>query len=310
MGTLRNAALVVALLGTHAFAQPDNIEQADKLFAEGLALRETNRQQSCDKFRQSLAKNPQAIGTLLNVALCDEQFGQIASAVKLFSEARDRAKEGNLPEYLAEAQKHIDLLTPELPYVTIKLAERPKGMRVLLNERVVSDAELAGEIAVDPGELTIVVSAEDRVSYQSKIMINKREKKPIEVPPLKNAVTVTKSSRRTIGIITAASGGAVGATALVLGLVARKQYNDLFEPGGGCTRVEGQDVCTPDAQPKSERARTIGTTATVLGVVGVAAIGVGAYLWLFAPKETEERKISVVPTLTPESAGLSAIGRF
>ena len=308
MGTLRNAALVVALLGARAFAETD-IEQADKLFAEGIALRDTNRQQSCDKFRQSLAKNPQAIGTLLNVALCDEQFGQIASAVKLFSEARDRAKEGNLPEYLAEAQKHIDALTPELPHVSIRFAEKPPGTRVLLGERIVSDAELGGEIAVDPGELTIVVSAPGRVSYETKMMINKREKKPIEVPALKKAVTV-KSARRTIGLITAATGAAALGTGIVLGLVARSNYNKLFDDGR-CRRIPDEpSVCTPDAQPKAERALTIGTTGTVVGVIGAVALGVGAYLWLSAPRDPEERNVSVTPMLTPESAGLAAVGRF
>ena len=302
---------LVALLGARAFAETD-IEQADKLFAEGLALRDTNLQQSCDKFRQSLALNPQAIGTLLNVALCDETFGRIASAVERFSEARDRAKEGNLPEYLEEAQRHIDALTPELPYVSIRFADKAPGMRVLLGERVVSDAELGGEIAVDPGELVVVVSAPDRVAYETKLMIGKREKKVVDVPALAPAVTVRKSSRRAIGLITAGTGVAAVATGVVLGLVARNRYNDQFE-SGACEKVDGQDVCSPEAQGKTESAITLGTTGTVVGVIGIAAISVGAYLWLSAPKdrnERNERDVSLVPTLSPDAAGLTAVGRF
>jgi hypothetical protein len=298
----------VALLGAPAFAETD-IEQADKLFAEGLALRDTNLQQSCDKFRQSFELNPQAIGTLMNVALCDERFGRIASAVAHFSEARDRAKEGNLPEYLAEAQKHIDALTPELPYVTIQFAEKAPGTRVLLGDRVVPDSELGGSIAVDPGELVVVVSAPGRVSYETKIVLGKREKKPIAVPALRKAVTVQKSSRRTIGLITAGTGAAAIATGVVLGLVARNKYRDAFD--SGCQEVpDGQDVCSAEAQGETESAITIGTTGTVIGVIGIAAVGVGAYLWWTAPSERNERKVSVVPTLSPDAAGLTAIGRF
>lgn len=311
MGSFRLAISLVALLGARAFAETD-IEQADKLFAEGLALRDTNLQQSCDKFQQSLELNPQAIGTLLNVALCDEKFGRIASAVKRFSEARDRAKEGNLPEYLEEAQRHIDTLTPELPYVRIQFASLAPGTRVLLGERVVRDAELGGEIAVDPGELVVVVSAPGRVAYETKLMIGKREKKVIQVPALAAAVTVRRSSLRSIGLITAGTGAAAVATGVVLGLVARNRYRAQFE-SGACEEVDGQDVCSAEAQGKTESAITLGTTGTVVGVLGVAAIGVGAYLWLSAPREKSERNgrgVSVVPTLSPDGAGLTAVGRF
>jgi len=45
-------------------------------------------------------------------------------------------------------------------------------------------------------------------------------------------------------------------------------------------------------------------------VVGLAAAGVGAYLWLRAPSEHAARGISVVPQLGPESTGLAAVGTF
>ena len=307
MGTLRTAIVLVALLGARASAETD-IEQADKLFAEGLALRDTNLEQSCDKFRQSLAKNPQAIGTLLNVALCDEKLGRIASAVERFSEARDRAKEGNLPDYLEEAQRHIDALVPELPHVRIAFADKAPSTRVLIGDRVIPDDRLDDEIAVDPGELVIVVSAPGRVAYETKLMIGKRETKTIAVPALAKAVTV-QSSRRTIGIITAASGGAALATGLVLGYISNSRYDAAFE-SGECMNVDGERLCSAEGKSKTDRALTLGTTGTVVSVIGGVAIGVGAYLWLFAPKERTERKLSVVPTVSPESAGFTAIGRF
>jgi hypothetical protein len=306
VGTLRNAILVVAALGARAHADTD-IQEADKLFAEGLALRDTNLQQSCDKFRQSFEKNPQAIGTLMNVALCDEKFGKIASAVNKFSEARDRAKEGNLPEYLEEAEKHINALTPDLPKVTVKfLAGKPNGTKVLIGELVLPMNQIdAGKpVAVDPGELAIVVSAPGRLAYETKMMIGKKEVKSIEVPELKKGVTV-KSSRRTIGLITTISGGATVATSIVIGLFARNRYNDK-EAIGACTN----GVCPAEAQTKVENARQLGTVGTVVGAVGIVATGVGLYLWLTAPKESADRKVTLVPAVGPETAGLAAVGRF
>lgn len=312
MGTLRNALVVLSLLAVRAHADID-IKKADKLFEEGLALRETNLEQSCKKFRESLEWNPQAIGTLMNVALCDEKLGRIASAVVHFSEARDRAKEGNLPDYVAEAESRIAKLEPELPKVTIKfVGQRPEGTRVLLGDIVIpaSKYESGQEVPVDPGELVIVVSAPGRLAYETKMMIGKKERKAIEVPELKKGVTV-KSSRKTIGIITTAAGGTFLVTGVVLGIVARGIYNDNVTEAHCNDNAMGEKICDPAQQSESERARTYGNVGTVVGAVGLAAAGVGLYLWLSAPNEpTEQRRVTVVPSFTSESAGLTAVGRF
>ena len=295
----------MALLAARAHADTD-IKAADELFAKGVALRDTNLEQSCAYFRQSLEMNPQAIGTLMNVALCDEKLGKIASAVERFSEARDRAKEGNLPEYATEAEAHINALTPEVPKVTLRFAgERPAGTRVLIGERVIASELYDGgkQVNVDPGELVIVVSAPGRLAYETKLMIAKREEKAIEVPELAKGVTV-KSSRRTIGVITTAAGGTFFVTGAVLGLVARSIYRKNYD--------EGCDSrgCDAEQQSQTERARTIGNVGTVVGLVGLAGAGVGVYLWLTAPKDHAERRVTVVPSVTPDAVGLTAIGRF
>lgn len=310
MGSLRTAVvLCAALASTRASAETD-IKAADELFAKGLALRDTNLEQSCSYFKQSLDLNPQAIGTLMNVALCDEKLGKIASALERFSEARDRAKEGNLPEYATEATAHIDLLKADVPKVTIKfLGERPAGTRLLIGDRVIAPDRYEGgkQVNVDPGELVIVVSAPGRLAYETKLLINKKEEKAIEVPELKKGITV-KSSRRTIGIITTATGGAAFGTSVVLGLVARSIWNKNHDK---CTPVPGDDICDPEQQSGTERARTIGSVGTVVGAIGLAATGVGIYLWLTAPKESStDRRVTLLPNVTPESAGLTALGRF
>lgn len=310
MGSLRTAVVLCAALASRAFADTD-IEAADALFAKGLALRDTNLEQSCNYFKDSLERNPQAIGTLMNVALCDEKLGKIASAVARFSEARDRAKEGNLPEYVTEAETHITALSPDVPKVTIKfLGERPAGTRVLLGERVIASERYDNgkPVDVDPGELVIVVSAPGRLAYETKLLVNKKEQKAIEVPELKKGITVRTSSRRTVGIITTATGGAALATGAVLGLVARSIYRKNHDE---CTPAEGGDICDPEQQSETERARTIGNVGTVVGAIGLVATGVGIYLWLSAPKEpAAERRVTIIPDVTPGGAGLTAIGRF
>ena len=306
MGTVRNALVVLSLLAAQAQAEVD-IKEADRLFAIGLSLRETNREQSCKYFHDSLEKNPQAIGTLMNVALCDELLGKIASAHARFSEARDRAKEGNLPDYVEEAETHIKALEVDLPHVTVKfVGERPPGTRVLIGDIAVTSKQIDQQerVAVDPGELVIVVSAPGRLAYEARMMIGKQETKAIEVPELKKGVTVKSSSRRSIGIITTAAGGGLLITGQVLALVARSRYRKAKD--AGCV----MNICEPEAQADIESAMTLGDVGTGVSIVGLAAAGIGVYLWITAPKDPTEKRVTLLPSVTPEGAGITALGSF
>jgi hypothetical protein len=308
VGILRNALVVLTLLATRAHADVD-IKEADRLFAVGLSLRDTNREQSCKYFHDSLERNPNAIGTLMNVALCDELLGKIASAHKRFSEARDRAKEGNLPDYIEEAEAHIKKLKEDLPFVTITfVGARPEGTRVLIGDIVVTSAQLDDKkpVAVDPGELVIVVSAPGRLAYETRMMIGKKETKPIEVPELKKGVTVKGSSRKSIGIITTVAGGGLVITGQVLALVARSKYNK-WKKAPYC---DAMNICEAEAQSQIEKAITLGNVGTVVSVAGVVAGGIGLYLWLSAPADPTEKRLTFVPNVTSESAGITAVGSF
>src|SRR5262249_28132096 len=118
VGWLAGPALTAALIGAAGRAHGDpRIDKAHQLFAEGRALMASNLTGACDKFVEPLQYTPAAIGTLLNVALCDEKLGKIASALARFTDARDRAKEQNLPEHVRAAEDHIASLTPSVPHL-------------------------------------------------------------------------------------------------------------------------------------------------------------------------------------------------
>ncbi|MEO8554037.1 MAG: hypothetical protein ABI678_28880, partial [Kofleriaceae bacterium] len=67
----------------------------------------------------------------------------------------------------------------------------------------------------------------------------------------------------------------------------------------------------PSQVDRVNSARSLGDVGSVLGIAGgVLAVG-GAALWLFSPQREEETNhISVVPVVTPDQAGLAAVGRF
>lgn len=310
------AALVVAEFGelgsfgarAHADPTPDpKIQKADQLFAEGKALLGSNLLEACTKFKLSLQENPAAIGTLMNVALCDEKLGHVASAVAEFSEARIRAKEQGLPEHIRAAEEHITALEPTVPHLTIRLTEQLPETKILLDDTVLALDALVNH-PVDPGELVIVISAPARLPYRAKVTIGMAEHKDVVIPALAKSVTI-RASRGRIGQITMIIGGAAIGTGLGLGLYARHLYNKQFDDGR-CQHTDTGDLCQASGQSQTERAHTFGNIGTVVGVAGVLAAGVGAYLWIRSPSDTSDKNLIVMPQVSPAGLGVAAVGRF
>ena len=307
---LRFAALtafVLAALGDRALADP-KVERADALFAEGKALLESNLLQACARFEESLQYNPAAIGTLLNVALCDEKLGRIASAVAKFSEARDRAKEQGLAQHVRAADQHISALEPDLPHLSLKLSEPLPDTTILIDDRVIAPGALA-DVVVDPGERVIVVSAPARLPYRAKLIVHRAAHLDVVIPALSASVTIT-SSRRRIGQITALVGAAAAGTGVGLGLYARNLYHSQFghqQPGDGLCDVRG---CERKGQLQIQRARTLGNVGTAIGFSGAVVAAIGAFLWFGASDDTTDHKLTLAPQLGPDQLGLAALGSF
>src|SRR5678815_1809900 len=100
MRSLVAVTIVVASYGVAAAQKAeDDPTKADKLFEEGQKLKQEGKTtEACTKYEESLRFNHNAVGTLLNVALCAEEAGKVATALKYFTQARDLAREHNLAE--------------------------------------------------------------------------------------------------------------------------------------------------------------------------------------------------------------------
>ncbi len=308
------AALVIFATVVPAYADDKldpKLEKADRLFTEGRALMESNLLQACDKFDESLRENPAAIGTLLNVALCDEKLGRFASAVAKFSEARDRAKEQQLTEHQRAAEEHIAALEPSVPHLKLSLREVLPDTKILIDDRIIPIASIA-DVAVDPGERVLVVSAPARLPYRTKLIVARAERKTVVVPVLARSVTVT-SSRRRIGQIVSVAGVLAVGTGIGIGVYADRLFDQQFEKECTHDPMLG-DRCSPDGLRRTERAQSLGNVGTIVGLTG-AAIGVaGAILWITAPSrrslEANDRAVTLVPQLGVDSLGVAALGRF
>jgi hypothetical protein len=302
---MRSLAILVGLARLVRLAHADDASDAETLFNEGQKAKEAgNTAQACAKFKQSLEKNRNAVGTILNVALCFEQEGKIATAYKLYREAKDRAHEGGFAEHEKAAHERQAKLGVDVPHVAIAFAEPARDMKLVVDDQIV-DVNHADDVEIDPGTRTIVVSAPGRVTYTTKITIGKGEHKAVAIPKLGSPVS---GGRAGVGKVLTFSGAGLVAVGIGVGLYARHKYNDQFPTH--CSDPDAdRPTCDQTGYANTQNARTLGWVGTGVGIAGLAAAGIGVFLWFTAP-QSESTHVAIVPTVSPDVAGLAAIGSF
>jgi hypothetical protein len=297
--------LVVFAVGT-ARADVD-IAKADAAFDEGQKLKDAGKlDEACAKFKESLTYNPNAVGTMLNVALCQQQAGHIGSALKLFSEARDRGKEQNLGEHVKLAEQHIAEIAADVPFLAVAVREPNADTKLVVNDEVVTlKPDGSASIPVDPGLVTVIVQQPGRVPFETKLDVKKGDHPVVAVEKLRLPVTINKGRRRIGEILTF---GGAGLVAIGAGLVIKAKLGyDSDIHSSACKSMGGVYYCSDPQYSDSNNQLVWGNAGTGVIVGGVVVAGIGAYLWFFGP---HEEKLAILPQLDPEHAGIVALGRF
>jgi hypothetical protein len=306
--------------------RPDDKAEADRLFEEGRELiSKGQRDAACQKFDLSIRKDPRAVGTMLNLGLCREDAGRVATAMALYAEARDRAHDQGLHEHQEAAERKLALLSPRVPHVKIALAAgTPPAVRVLVDELVLAPDQL-DDVKIDPGHHALIVTAPGRLPYEGSFDIKESEHHTVPVPELASGTTIVGDNRRaTYGKVAMIGGGALVAGGIVLGWVAANQYWDQFpspsrdgylasEPGKNCWTAPGTgtDVvrkCNSNGSDALASARRLANVSTGVVIAGGVAAAAGVVLYLLRP--TREDAPHVALEIGADHTGLAVAGRF
>lgn len=309
------SCLLVLWLPAIALADTPSVPEAERLFQEGLALFDAGKfDDACEKFDQSIKKNPRALGTLMNLGRCNERRGKVATALRLYQEAYDRAAEAGATAARDTAQERITALAAQVPIVVLKRAGAPLPSEKLVVDDVVLDGSKT-EISLDPGPHTFVLTAPGRLPFEKQLAVAASTRVTLELPVLeepKPEVVVTRvgSTRATLGKVLVIAGGAAAVISGGLVLYAKRDYDKQFTGNNPhCTRdvtIEGLPACDSIGKDRTDRARAIVTSSSVLGALGVGAAAAGAILWWMTPRERSE----IVPTASATSVGVTFVGRF
>lgn len=288
---LRHAVVAIALVGWAvaprvASAAPLTNEQvAQSLFETARALMERgDYAKACPMLVESQRLDPGG-GTLLNVALCHEGEGKLASAYFELNDAAAQAVKDGRKDREDIARQHIAALAPKLPRIVIRVAApRPDGLAIAIDGAPANVAIIDVPTPLDPGKHVIEVSApgyqsarwegESTPSVTSEVSVALTPATSAASPP--PAAADAERPKRTTSTRTylfwGAGGLAVGSVVLfALSVAARGDALDKCIPDRNfCSDADGIDAVG--------RARTFAWGS--IGMLGAAAVmgGVGLFM--------------------------------
>lgn len=302
-----------------AQAQERDPAAAEALFRQGReAAEKGDHRTACAKFEESNRLDP-AVGTIFNIADCQEKLGNVATAWTRFREVLDKLKPGDERRPIAEGRAKA--LEPRLPRLAVRFeGPRPEGTEVTRDGVVLRSASFDVPVPVDPGERVVRVTAPGHEPVVKKVNITEgsSETVVVGVGPETRAGSGSRgtegSGGGSVGVDTTGGGsptlgwviGGVGALGLGVGAVT-----GIMALGKKSTVDDNCDAdkqCNQQGFDAAEDGRTLTTISTIGWVAGVVGVGVGAYFILSS--DDDGRATAVGTRALPGGGAVSLSGRF
>lgn len=298
---------------------------AQTFFAQGRQLRKDGKcQEAIVVFRRAFDLAPEGLGALRNVAECEEELGQFASARIDWWNLRRAALQSNDPKYEGwekDAEDAYNKLEPKVGRLTIAVNARDLSKVTVTMDGTPVDPRLFGaEIERDLGPHTIEASYGSVAPITEKITLtaSKKEVVTLEIPssiPSAEPPPEAAPDRRRLrvgGYVSLGLGGA-GLIGLVSSIAVRQSAASTVEemcgpPSGGAYS------CPKSVEGDVDSGKTASALVNVFAGVAIAGAGVGVALLMVSgsgsapPAKTGAVVTDVNVRLAPGGAWIT--GRF
>jgi tetratricopeptide (TPR) repeat protein len=345
LSRLLGASALALSITASGLAFGDATSTAENLFQQGLdAMKRNQFKEACDAFAGSNEADASP-GTEINLALCNEKQGKIASAWGWYRTAAGLAELKNQKERAELARAEAAKLEPKLHKLVISVKYPSEGLVVTRNSAAVPAAALGTEDPIDPGDYLVEVKAKGKQPWRQKVHIAAGPGVDrVEVPALEDGPPEPKGStpgadytppagggrdgttQRNVGLVVGGAGIVAGIAAIAVQFLAlseqdkRTNASDDKKAAEAAAKKGGVTLTPEQVKNFNERfdshdkaAKSDQLIAVVTGAAGVVMIGVGITLILTAPsssKSADLTKPRLYPLLGNGTAGFGLTGSF
>ncbi|WP_394840966.1 hypothetical protein LZC95_28305 [Pendulispora brunnea] len=295
---------------------------AQELFDQGRTLMQAGRYpEACAKFEQSQRIDPGG-GTLLNLAVCHEKQGRLATAWGELHDALSYARRDGRKDREGLASERIQAIAPNLPRLAVHVppATAP-GVEVRIDGALLAREAWDVATPVDPGPHEIVVGRPGLPTWSRSVVLREGETQHVQVdavdtssppavviapPPAPESAPEPPKSvwanvpiepmpegRRSVAFYVVGGVGLASlATSAITGILAlslRSKSDD--------TCISDRDFCTDtEGIDRAKRARTFAWVSTGTLIGGATALAVALVLPLrYDKKKAASLQLSPLP---------------
>jgi len=164
---------------------------SDRIIAEALfrsareLMRAGHYAEACRKLEQS-QRLARAAGTLLNLAVCHEHEGRLATAWLEYEDSLGLAVRLNRPDREAVIRERMAALEPRIPHVRIVVADdaRVEGLAISHDGTEVPEVSWGVRLSLDLGKHTFRATAPGYRPWSTEIAVSEGENVTVVVPRL------------------------------------------------------------------------------------------------------------------------------
>ena len=281
---IASLVLPVALMSKphSALAQSSDEVTAEALFRAGReASVEGRHAQACMRFKESFRLEP-VPGTLLNIAICEEELGRLASAWQGYQGVLDALPASD--ERAELARSHLSKLEPRLPRLTLRLAPNaPPNTSIRRDRNVVGSASIGLALPLDPGRHDFAVVAPRHAERRFVVVLREGEHRELVLEPgapvdqVERRVPAGPPGHERKNHLLAHSLLAAGALGFVGGAIATGFALDRL----ATVHEHCHDkLCDPSGLEASREGKKLTALAGYGFAIALAGLGSGAYLLL------------------------------
>lgn len=200
----RSAPIVVCLLfngealahaqGSEASADEaanPNRQRAEQLYEEGALLLGAGRYWEAELRFQESYKLLKGRGTLLNLAICHENLGKLASAFRELKSLEEQASAAGDTARLGVAREHLAWIEPQLSYLKVTLSPEAQGAPLQVELDGEPIAPLGVSFPIDPGRHQLRASAAGKKPWAVELSFqNGSPPQTVAIPALEDVEAV------------------------------------------------------------------------------------------------------------------------
>jgi hypothetical protein len=232
--------------------------------------------QACALFAESQRLDPGG-GTLLNLAVCHEKQGRLATAWSEYHDAESAAVRDDRKDRQAFAAQRIAEVEGRLPHVVVILPpDVPSGIIVKLDGAALSKFAIGAPLPVDPGPHDVIATAPGYyASSPQNFSASEGKLAEVRVPALARLLPIGVGPPHISTVSWVAGGVAIAgyATMAVTGALALSAKSTADSE---CDVA--REYCQPGEQSEASRARALAWASTISMGVALAATVV-AVVW-------------------------------